>query len=528
VFQPIDPFELTLARRGQSGYISHYMSFVRKIKKGDKIYLEEVETCRVAGKVVQRFIRYVGKQADGRTILSTSLSDVEVDAVKLYGPLLVLHHLATEIGLDQLLGTYSPEILSMVYAHCLDYRSLNQMPSWFERTDLNFLLPLEDLTEKRLVGALDHLEALDAETWQRTLFEQVCRHYQLRPSGVIYDVTNTYLYGHHCPLAKPGRDKEKVKGRPLIQIGLGVTQAEGFPLFHKVFDGNVHDARTLHDLVTLFGRYDLGPGLFIYDRGIVSGHNLKAIKHLHWDTLCGVPLHTELKAFWRPWIDSPNLLHWSHRQRVGSTVFYTVAQSYRLDGVRGKLVLCLNERQQRELREGRRDEILYARHRLAQGQAIKPGLESFFDARDRLLSVRLAAAEAFDGYSCLFCTRALPPEKMLSLYFDKDLIEKAFHSLKGITQLRPVRHWLAERVHAHVFVCYLAYLLLTLLKYRLRETEFSAESALVELGSMYKVYLRDSQHRFKLSRTVTLTKRQETILKKIHPTLLESETSCSV
>jgi transposase len=49
-----------------------------------------------------------------------------------------------------------------------------------------------------------------------------------------------------------------------------VTQEEGFPLFHKVFDGNVHDARTLQDLVTLFGTYGLAPGLFIYDRGITS------------------------------------------------------------------------------------------------------------------------------------------------------------------------------------------------------------------------------------------------------------------
>jgi len=149
------------------------MSFIRKIKKGDKVYLAEVENRRVGGKVVQRFIRYVGKEADGRTILSASMSEVQVEQVKLYGPLLVLHHLAQEIDLPEQLGDYSQEILSLVYAHCLDYRSLNQMPSWFERTDLNFLLRLDGLTERRLVGALDSLEALDAEDWQRNLFERV-------------------------------------------------------------------------------------------------------------------------------------------------------------------------------------------------------------------------------------------------------------------------------------------------------------------------------------------------------------------
>jgi len=499
------------------------MSFIRKFRKGGRVYLAEVENQRVGDKVVQRFIRYVGKEANGRTVLSTSISDVEVQEVKLYGPLLVLHHLAQEIQLPDQLGDHSQEILSLVYAHCLDYRSLNHMPKWFERTDLNFLLDLEGLTEKRLVGALDSLEALNMETWQQRLFEGVCRQYRLRPSGVIYDVTNTYLYGRRCPLAKPGHDKEEVKGRPLIQIGLGVTQAEGFPVFHKVFDGNVHDARTLQDLITLFGRYRLKPGLFIYDRGIVSGRNLKDIKQLRWDTLCGIPLNESLKKFWRPWANPQQLMQLSHRQRVGQTIFYTLLRPYEIDGVRGKLALCLNERLQRDARESRREEILRAQGLLAQGQRIKPGLERYFDARGRLIPATLAAAEEFDGYSCVFCTRALPENQMLSLYFDKDLVEKAFRSLKGVTQLRPIRHWLADRVRAHVSICYLAYLLLSLLQYRLRQTEFTAESALIELGTMYKVYLRDRKHAFKLSRTVALTKKQETILRTIDRKLLRSD-----
>lgn len=498
------------------------MSFVRRIKRQGRVYLAEVENKWVNGKVVQRHLRYIGREADGQTLLAASLSEVQVEQVKLYGPLLVLNHLAQEIDLADQLGPHGPEILSLVYAHCLDYRSLNYMPRWFARTDLNFLLPLEGLTEKSLLTALDSLEALDPAAWQRELFAHLCRRYRLRPSGVIYDVTNTYLYGRQCPLAKLGHDKEQVQGRPLLQIGLAVTQKEGLPLFHKVFDGNVHDARTLQDLVTEFRSYHLGPGLFIYDRGIVSGRNLKDIKRLHWDTLCGVPLHPSLKTFWRPWADPQQLMQLRYRQQVGQTVFYTLLRPYRLDGVRGQLALCLNERQQRDLRESRRGEIVHAQKLLAQGQAIKPGLQRFLDARGHLRLAQVAAAEEFDGYSCIFSTRRLPPDKMLSLYFDKDLVEKAFRSLKGITQLRPIRHWLAERVRAHVFLCYLAYLLLSLLQYRLRRTDFTAESALLELSTMYKVYLRDSRKRFRLSRVVMLTKKQELILKTIDKSLLKS------
>ncbi len=88
------------------------MSFIRKYKRAGSIYLAEVENQWVKGKVVQRFIRYVGKEVDGRTVLSTSVSDAHIQEVKLYGPLLVLHHLAEKIGLPTHFGTYAPEILS--------------------------------------------------------------------------------------------------------------------------------------------------------------------------------------------------------------------------------------------------------------------------------------------------------------------------------------------------------------------------------------------------------------------------------
>ncbi len=49
------------------------MSFIREVKRGDNIYLAEVRNKRVGKKVVQEHIRYIGKKADGKTILSCSI-----------------------------------------------------------------------------------------------------------------------------------------------------------------------------------------------------------------------------------------------------------------------------------------------------------------------------------------------------------------------------------------------------------------------------------------------------------------------
>ena len=100
------------------------MSFIRKIRKNGKTYLAEVENRWVAGKCVQKHIRYIGKEADGRTILSSSLSDVVVDEVKLYGPLLVLNHLANQIDLPLMLGPRASEVLSLISAPCRSTGSL--------------------------------------------------------------------------------------------------------------------------------------------------------------------------------------------------------------------------------------------------------------------------------------------------------------------------------------------------------------------------------------------------------------------
>lgn len=502
------------------------MSFIRKIKQGNRIYLAEVENQRIAGKIVQKHIRYVGREADGETVLASSLSHVEVDSVKLYGPLLVLHHLAEEIGLRSYFGDYGNEIISLVYAHCLDYKSINQMDRWFERSDLQMLLKLDNLTEKRLLKSLDFLGDINhTGHLQKKIFDAVKSKYPVEDKGIIYDVTNTYFYGKKCILGKYGKDKEGVKGRPLIQIGLATTQQEGIPIFHKVYDGNIHDARILQDMITTFQTYGIHDGLIVFDRGITSGQNQKDIQGLKWKVLCGLPIKGTLQKYLEDAASKEDILKYENRVRLNKTIFYVFTKEYTLDGITGTLAICFNERQSRELKESRYDEISEAENLLKKGKSIKPEMKEFFDKQGKLVRLRLKKAELLDGYSCIFTTADISKDMIVKMYFDKDVVEKAFQSIKGITRVQPIRHWLYNRVIAHVFICYLSYLLLTLLKIRLKPLGVSPVEALTDLDSLYKVYLRDKVKGFQLSRTVALTKYQENILKTIDKNLL---TKCSV
>lgn len=500
------------------------MSYIRKRKRNGRIYLEEVESVRVNGKVVQKHIRYIGRETDKQTILSSSISNVSIEEIKLHGPLLVLNYFCEKIGLSNILGEYGDELLSLAFAHCIDYKSVNQMSRWFKRTDLNMILNLENLTEDRILKALDSIDGEnDIEQIQNEIFEKMKSIYPLDTTGVIYDVTNTYLYGKNCSLGQLGKDKEGVKGRPLIQIGLGVTKNDGIPIFHKTFNGNISDSRTLHDLITSFRKYKISSGIIVYDRGITSESNIKQVKKLGWETICGLASNNVLKNITRKIVEDSKLIDIKKRIKMNKTIFYVFHQKYSIGDIEGILLICYNEQKAKDLRESRYDEIQNAQGLKNDGKEIKLGLEKYFYTDGNINHNAINQDEEFDGFSFIFSTKDIPIAEVMRLYFhDKDIIEKAFQSLKGVVKVRPIRHWLYNRVISHIFVCYLSYLLLSLLKLSLKKINMSPIRAIRELDSLYKVYIRDKNKGFELARTVALTKTQEKILKAIDKDLLSS------
>lgn len=496
------------------------MSFIRKIRKNGKIYLAEVKNQWIKGKCVQQHIRYVGREEKGKKILTTSISNAEISSVKLYGPLLVLNHIAQQIGLDQQFEEYSKEILSMVYAHCLDYKSINQMERWYERTDLSMILSLESVTESRLLKALDFFEQHDQSRLQQDIFAKVVKVHKLSVNGVIYDVTNTYLHGKKCPFGKLGHDKGGVKGRPLIQIALAVTKNEGIPICHKTFSGNISDTRTLQDLITDLADYNINNGMVVYDRGITSVKNIRDISKLQWNSLCGLAIRGGLIKTVSQLINDKKFIDIKNRVKLHKSIFYAITIPHNIDNISGTLVICFNEQQKRDLRESRYDEILYAQQQKIANKPMKDGMDKYFTSDNKIIDSEVTASERFDGYSCIFSTLQLEAKDVIQIYFGKDVIEKAFRSIKGITRLQPVRHWLYNRVIGHVFICYLAYLLLSILQHKLKPINITAEEALIELDTMYKVYLKDKKKDFKESRLVALTKKQELILKAVDKKLM--------
>lgn len=497
------------------------MSFIRKVKVGKHVYLREVKSVWVNGKSKQKFIRHVGKEIDGKRLLNGSIAESKLTKVTIYGPLLILNEIAKQINLHDILGEYSSEILSMVYSHCIDPRSLNKMEEWFSRTELNNLLNIKELTERRLVDSLDKINYEErAEILQDKIFESVNSRYKLQNDSFFYDVTNIYFFGTNCKLAKRAKSKEGGYKR-IVQIGLAVTK-EGIPIFHKTFSGDVFDARTLFDVIKSLSIVGINLPFLIWDRGVSSKINISDAKKLGFEVICGLPNKGKMPEEVDKVINNSYFLRPKNRVRLKNSSFYVSIKNYNYDGVPGYLYICLNKKQQLEQQEKRLNEIEEAKQLLEKNKSIEEPLRKFFRGK-KLLENKILEAEKHEGISIIFSTKNLGPKNLLKRYFEKDVVEKAFTCLKGVIKVRPVRKWIEERVRAHIFICYLSYLLLSILDYKLEKkfVPVSAIESLDKLETMYKIYITDPKTKNEFVKTVVLTKIQEKILKVVSKKLIE-------
>jgi len=450
------------------------MTFMKRIRKGEHVYLAEVKSVREGKRVRHEFIRYIGKEVDGKPERKVLTSAIRVKEVRRYLDALCIDGLARELELEGLLGKHGKHALVFLYSHLMDRPSINRMKDWLTRTEVLQLVGLDSVGTGALYETLKHIDEIDFEPVERTISDKLSRFEKYRRSVVI-DVTDTYFEGKTWDV-KRRRGKDG-KYKKLIQIGLAVTEKHGFPIFHKVYEGNVPNALIFKDmLVELKKRRIRG---VIMDRGMYSEGNVDSAIEAKTKIICGVRKTKSFVDDFLSKINREEIYSPRHRVALKNTTVYVMGFPYK----NGTLLAVYNP----EL------EVVKRHIHYEKGE----------DQREA----------RYLGYSLIFHNTGLSDADAVRKYFDKDIVDKAFKELKGILSLRPVRVWTKEHVRGHVRICYLAYALLSLMNYRIRRIGVTAVTALDCLNTGYKVYLSDEKSGFEWSTTVTLNKMQRRILK---------------
>lgn len=442
------------------------MAFIRKIKKKSGTYLAKVEGYRENGKVKQRIIEYLGKEIDGKPEKKIFKSDLEITKVKRSIDVQAIHQLAQELGINSIKNKC---FLTLVYSHLLENRSINKMEEWLEYTEIPEILGA-NVSTKNLYNSLadiDNFEKIESQIYNYT------KKFEKEKKAAIIDVTDTYFEGKN-PKGKRRRGKDG-KVRHLVQVGLAVSFQNGFPIFHKTYNGNLHNFDIYKDMALSLKKNKISS--VILDRGMLSEDNLNMSLKLELGIIAGLKKNQSLTNKFLSGIDRESIYSLKNRVKLKNTSVFIQSFKYK----EGKLIVVYN-----------------------------PGLEML---KNEINFENEKKREKYVGYSFIYHNTELSNESVVKKYYEKDTVERAFKQLKGILKLRPIRVWLKNHVEGHIKICYLAYAILSLMNYRLRKKEFSAIDALENLKHGYKVKLMDKKNKSTWETLVTLNPKQKKILK---------------
>jgi len=430
----------------------------------------------------------------GKTLVEADAA-LQVSRSLPHGHVALVHAMATRLGLPALLGPACRErdlAYALVLSRVVHPKSKLATLSWWNDTTLGADLGVIGASRNEVYAAMDWLlgrqDAIEAGLSGRHLVE----------GGVaMFDLSSSWVEGRCCELAARGYSRDAKKGTLQIEYGL-LTDPEGRPVAIRVFPGNTADPTAFTEAVQLVrDKFRLSRLTLIGDRGMITSARIEALRELgglDWITCLRAPAIAKLAAD-----DGPLQLSLFDQQDL--------AEITHPDYPGERLIACRNPHLATE-RARKREPLLDATETLlaplvtavADGRlagagqiGIKTGklinkfkMAKHFDVTitDTSLTItrrqaQITADAALDGIYVLRTpvpATTLDAPATVAAYKSLSHVEADFRSLKTIdADLRPIHHYLSDRVRAHVLICMLACYLTWHLRHALAELTYTDE-----------------------------------------------------
>src|SRR5262245_28100259 len=497
----------------KDGKVHRYWRLVRSVRIGRRVIQQTVAQLgeldargRIEARALARHLVGTPEEAplfdDGSrdVAVPVRLKGIRIERSRQFGDVYLALALWRGLGLEDLCERLLPrgrehiawaKLATVLVAarFCEPSSELHIAEDWYRRTALCDLLQLGDdeVNKDRLYRGLDHLLAHKAAL-EEYLSQRCGELFAVENEVLLYDVTSTYFEGEAKanPQAQRGYSRDHRPDCKQVLIALVVT-FDGFPLGYEVFPGNVHDSRTLATIVaTMEARHGTLGRVWITDRGMASAQNLAWLRETGRRYIIGAP-KSELKRFatqlshaagWRQIREDVEVKLTAHPETRETVILCRSAErrskeqamhekfSKRIESALG----TLSERIARAKRRldpaqvnrqiGR---ILQQNQRSAGRYEIR--LEDDPCPAGFRLSVALKAefdewAKHSEGaYVLRSNITDWSDEQLWKAYIQLTQAEAAFRIQKDQLNVRPIWHQRADRVEAHILVCFLAFAL---------------------------------------------------------------------
>lgn len=497
----------------KDGKVHRYWRLVRSVRVGRRVIQQTMaqlgeldERGRLQARALARHLigepERAGLFDDGQQHMTVPvrLKGVRVERSRQFGDVYLALALWRGTGLAELCDGLLPsgkeavpwaKVAAVLVAArlCEPSSELHIAEDWYRRTALGDLLQLDgDLVNKdRLYRALDLLLQHKAEL-EAHLSRRAGELFAVDNEVLLYDVTSTYFEGEAAgnALARRGHSRDHRPDCKQVCIGLVVT-FDGFPLGYEVFAGNTHDSRTVQTIVdTMEARHGVVGRVWIADRGMSSAANLAWLRQTGRRYIIGAP-KADLRKFagelaagsgWRQiregievklvdWPDTADkaILCRSADRRSKEQAMHDKF-SQRIEVALAKLAARI-EHSTKPLSAAPINRQIG--RLLQRNQRSAARFQITLQAADCPAGLRLHVEhdKAFDDWAALsegaYVLRTniedWSDEQLWRAYIQLTQAEAAFRIQKDQLRVRPIWHQRADRVQAHILVCFLAFVL---------------------------------------------------------------------
>jgi len=528
------------------------MSFIRtKIKDGRKYrYVVENYWDKEKKSTRQRVIQYLGVdigEEGSEKHISPSHKMEEIERAIPVGKLALYYAAAQYIDLRGALEKHCPShsfpVLALVMNQVCNRLSLEKAAAWVNNTPLAEWESSKQHTLTRIdldnaLGKLCFVKiGIKSDVGlaiQRTMAERCQKLDSKRRNHLFYDITKITYFGDKCSYSEKGYSSHR--GKWTIGVGFVISAENGFPIRCGAISGSKNDTLTMEDLLVALETWGYRGIPMIVDRGMVSTKNIKIARKEGFHIIgCCPETSNEVARALSYWNDE-DISKWENAvKRYSEGMVYVKGWKGALYGQSGSIVVVLDPTR-KAMEKANRDMMIKELSETADKKRVDElkGVLSSVIVKQRgrrgfRVDENLVQQEDFiDGRFLMFCTdQRISAKNVFTTYFQRDDIEKAFKSLKGELSLGPIRYQRPERIDAHLTIVFLAYLLRTIVKFRLKKAgiDMSVDQVVDELKNLTLIeFSYKGKVRWKLSRA---TKKQLLLMKAMGADkLLHSATWC--
>jgi hypothetical protein len=500
---------------------------IKRIKKGNAVYLAEYETYREGEKIKTKFIRYLGKESDEKKVPLPKKSahiqtPVYPEHSKRAGDITLFWHIAeNELHMPRIINSIccgdgqidgkSPGKILTAWAinKALNPISATNLGEWVTSSVLPDLsgLPGEYFTDSAFYSALDRVCFRDTTADGFTDFSTlICdelyslwRFNHPLPENnteiLAYDLTPVLIFGTGDDLGEKGYNSKHVNKKQ-INLCILVSKFDKAPVSYFLLPGNFNSMSSVKELLVQLIDMSFEPGTLIWDRGNTSQDSIRDIEALGWNLICGVQKISDeamLKI-----METDVTPHFSNRVKsTNKSALYAMRAPGKLFGKENAGIVYVNIAKRMETIDSRYELLMGINADLSD---LNENLEKFkksdielkiseivgeykqffiilLQKQDKRYSLKwtlneetILQAEALDGKYLLYSTdSSLSPSEVVKEYLGKDFVEKTFNTLKSHLKIAPVRHWKNHRIRAIFFVAMLALWLRVVYNHRIAQ-----------------------------------------------------------